>query len=79
VLLVALIRFVLRVLWCTPAPLATTPLPAAADLRAQIVGTLVYTSAFVLWVALFQTQWQKWGTFGTNLLIYVPDSQWWNQ
>jgi hypothetical protein len=50
-----------------------------ADLRAQVIGTGVYTAAFVLWVALFQTQWRKWGSFGTNMLIYVPDQQWWNQ
>ena len=50
---------------------------ALADLRAQVVGLVVYVAAFFLWVALFQTRWQQWGSFGTDLLIWVPDERWW--
>ena len=44
----------------------------------MVVGTLVYTALFILWVALFQLNWHSWGSFGTNLLIYQPDNSWWN-
>ena len=46
-------------------------------LRRAALGCAIYTALFVTWVALFQTQWRKWGTFGTTMLIYVPPTTWW--
>ena len=46
-------------------------------LRRAALGCVIYTALFVTWVALFQTQWRNWGTFGTTMLIYVPPTTWW--
>jgi hypothetical protein len=51
-------------------------------LRAQAVGLVLATAAFVAWEVVFQLGWRSWGALGTNMLIYVPGSdatQWWLQ
>lgn len=42
-----------------------------------LIGTIVETVLLLAWIIVFQTQWQNWGTKGTNLLIWVPNTQWW--
>ncbi len=42
-----------------------------------LIGTIVETVLLLAWIIVFQTQWQNWGAKGTNLLIWVPNTQWW--
>ncbi|KNC46007.1 uncharacterized protein AMSG_00125 [Thecamonas trahens ATCC 50062] len=36
------------------------------------VGSVVYMSAFFVWLAIYLTSWRSWGATGDNISIYVP-------
>lgn len=57
-----------------PRPLV----PPCADLRYAALGFVVYTALFLVWIIIFQTQWQSWGALGINGLVWQPSAyQWW--
>lgn len=48
--------------------------PALADLRKSLAGLCIVTVLFVVWVVVFQTSWEEWGSTGTDLLVVQPIS-----
>ncbi|RYG45681.1 hypothetical protein EON67_10345 [archaeon] len=50
---------------------------ASADLRLCVAGFCLSTAILIIWIAIFQTQWRKWGSTATDAMIYVPDTRWW--
>lgn len=59
-----------------PCPSPRSPL-SCADLRYSAIGLAVVTVLVAVWIAVFQTQWQKWGATGLNLLVWQPPTTWW--
>ena len=60
-----------------PAP--PPPSTLLADLHRSAIGAAIMTSLFIIWVALYQTQWTHWGSVGTDIMVVgrKQDTAWW--
>jgi hypothetical protein len=63
------------IVWCVRLPRSFPP----PDLRRSLVGGVVMTILFVVWVIVFQEKWKDWGQTGRDLLVVAQNdnSQWW--
>jgi Presenilin enhancer-2 subunit of gamma secretase len=58
---------------CGAGGSALQTLPCArAGLWRSLTGAIILTVLFVVWVIVFQTQYQNWGQTGLNLLVFQP-------
>lgn len=57
---------------------SSTPRAMRSYLIYSAIGSVIFTALFLAWVVAFQLNWRYWGHVGSQLLIYTPDTQWWN-
>jgi hypothetical protein len=63
----------------SPCHALTVGHPLSADLRRSLAGAVLVTVVFVVWVSLYQTKWEKWGSFGEDIMVIKQnhDTRWW--
>ena len=42
------------------------------DLYVSMVGAVVYTAAFLIWLIVYLEKWRSWGETGDGMTVYVP-------
>ena len=38
----------------------------------SIVGAIVYSTAFLIWLSVYLNDWRSWGATGDNISIFIP-------
>eukprot|EP01113_Clastostelium_recurvatum_P048178 TRINITY_DN8716_c0_g1_i2.p1 TRINITY_DN8716_c0_g1~~TRINITY_DN8716_c0_g1_i2.p1 ORF type:complete len:100 (-),score=18.33 TRINITY_DN8716_c0_g1_i2:77-376(-) len=51
---------------------STTPADVKWYLKYSLVGCIVYTSIFVIWLSVYVTQHNKWGAAGDAIALIIP-------